>query len=263
MGTDYVRTLRNSAAEDAKKCARSSLRWPVAVSAWEETWREIVGKVESLQMGVSLPFRVRRSGHQGNARHFDQNSSTLFALDLCEILLEELARLPEDWDDASLESLRNADRDLDESHGLLDEHNPVIPEECNIKRSITIGGEKCEWDLRIHWRLKAILLPDFPHKGSSTCESDLKQWAIAMQRLMDNLCGGDYDHYPWWPEQAHKRVCEQSEPKTHITDAVELQAYQRARKQQGEKKSKKRNKARRLRGALKEYVGKGLRNLLK
>ncbi len=205
--TIYLRKSRTLVQRSARSLAALSLYWPVVAHAWQESLDILSNQVQDLELGSALPFKVKRNTSKGRPRDFDDRSSTLFGLSLISRLSEQQLMFPSILADET-KQLAAIDKWLDDLSNTQPDSR-----EC---RTTTINGNPYTWNLQTHWRLKAVLLPEFPKSVDTGLEAE-SRWKDAMLSLANDMCQGDWEGYPWWPLGVHERGRYDKKAKRHRT----------------------------------------------
>lgn len=198
-----------AASRTFRQVASESLAWPVVLSAVEERRADQSAR-ESLDLGGSLPFRIKRKPGAGSPRRFDEGTPASFALyHMLEIHAEResqkgLSAMERKWALERLSKIEDVDIPMIE--------NQAKSGEIAYGMRINVFRER--------WQRSAALLPKFPTEAE-TAKSDmtLSLWIQTAMYRAEWECLGFWDDYPRWPKCVLKRS-ETGNKKRSKRDAV-------------------------------------------
>lgn len=173
--------------------ASESLKWPTLASALEYKQPELDKYLESLPLGGSYPFRLRRLGVAGKKRSFKPGTQAAFALEYCI----ELNEIGSAYINASDEEMSKLRKRLLQCEDFRSSNPPDI-----VGAPLINDGQLKSY--RDHlWQRKAAFLPPFPsrssNRASASDEAAFEEWhKVAMLRA-EELCLFDWENFPWWP----------------------------------------------------------------
>lgn len=186
-----------AASRTFRQVASESPAWPIVLSAIEDKRRADQAARESLDLGGSLPFRIKRKPGAGSPRKFSEGSAASFAVSY----MLELHAARE-----SQKGLSKADRKwaLERLSTIKSIYLPKI-EDPNRSGSIVYGMRNNVFSQR--WYLSAAFLPRFP-TADETAKSDetLRLWIETAMYRAEWECLGFWDDYPRWPKCVTNRI---------------------------------------------------------